>query len=242
MNVQRRASSIFVTTHWTQVLEAANPVNDSGHSSFAALYQTYWFPLYAYCRRRGLTPADGEDVVQDFFVHLVERQSLAGLEREGGKFRSYLLKCLDNFLLSCRRRDQAQKRGGGCPPLSIDVEQGETLISAEMTAGGTPQSEFERRWAYALLDNVTKELRAEYSQAGKSDLFERLVPYLQPTRSGVAYATVAAECGMSEGAIKVAVHRMRHRYGDLLRAAVGCTVATPAEIDDEVRHLIQALG
>lgn len=185
---------------------------------------------------------DSEDALQDFFVQLVQKQSFADLQREGGKFRSFLLKCLENFLRIGWRREQAQKRGQGRRPLSLNVEEGESLLIREAVDGETPESEFEKKWAYALLDHVTKELRAEYMKAGKAELFESLAPHLQPDRSGSPYANLAAECGMKEGAIKVAVHRMRHRYGDLLREAIGRTVETAEEIDGELRYLIEVVG
>jgi DNA-directed RNA polymerase specialized sigma24 family protein len=236
------AGGAFRTTHWTVVLEAAQANSVSHDEAFTRLYLQYWYPLYAYVRRRGFPPAEAEDVTQDFFTRLVSKQSLSGLQREGGRFRSFLLRAVDNFLANEWDRAHAQKRGEGQHPLSLNVEAGEARLALDLPEAETPATLFERRWAFVLLENVTAQLRAEYAKAGKAELFERLHPHLQGDRSGPPYATIAAQCGPSEGAVKVAVHRMRHRYGELLRQEIARTVSSPEEIDEELRYLIQVVG
>ena len=238
MNVQRTAMAAFRTTHWTRVLEAAHSNADTDGSAFAELYLAYWYPLYAHARRRGLSPTEGEDVIQDFFSHLIHQQSFARLQREGGKFRSFLLSALENFLSGRRRKESALKRGGGQSPLSLNAEEVESRFALEAPDNETPESAFEKRWALALIEHATDRLRKDYAEADKSEFFTRIENYLQPDHSGPSYATTAAQCGMSEGAFKVAVHRMRQRYGELLREAVARTVGSSAEVDEELRYLI----
>jgi len=242
MKTEPGDGAVFKTTLWTQVLEAANPHARSDSAAFAQLYLAYWYPLYAFARRRGLSPPEAEDIIQDFFTHLVSQQSFADLQREGGKFRSFLLRSLENFLTTEWRREQAQKRGGGQRPLSLNAEDGEARFALDAPDAETPESAFEKRWAFTLLEHVTDRLRDEYATMNKSELYVRLGGYLQPDRSGVPYSTVAAQWGMSEGAVKVAVHRMRQRYGELLRQAIACTVSSPAEVDEELRYLISVVG
>ena len=232
----------FRTTHWTVVLAASGANDEISREAFANLYLQYWPPLYAYARRRGLAPAEAEDVTQDFFVHLVSKQALAGLQRAGGKFRSFLLKSLDNFLANERDRALSRKRGAGQRPLSLNIDAGETHYALDVPDNDTPESLFDRHWAYTLLENVTRQLRGEYAEPGKRKLFDRVRDCLQGDRSGPAYATVAEQCGMSLGAVKVAVHRMRQRYGELLRQAIAQTVSQPDEVGDELRHLLDIVG
>ncbi len=228
----------FFTTHWSVVLEAASPSPNDTTEAFARIYSDYWYPLYAYIRRRGFAPADAEDVTQSFFLRLIEYHCLQGLQREGGKFRSFLLRLLDNFLANEWDRAQAQKRGGGRPSLSLDVAAGEARFSREPQSRDTPETLFERQWVFALLALVLENLAAESAAAGKAKLFAELRPHLQGDRQGVTYAEVAARQGMSEGAIKVAVHRLRQRYGELLREEIARTVSSAEEVDQELRHLI----
>lgn len=235
-------SAAFRTTQWTVILEAANPDALSDGAAFSSLYQAYWYPLYAYVRRRGFVSAEAEDITQNFFTRLVSKEALSGIKRDGGKFRSFLLRSLDNFLANEWDRAQAQKRGGGQRVLSFNVEEGEALFLLEMADAETPESLFEKRWALAVLEHVTAQLRSEFEAAGKGNLFDQLRPLLQGDRSGPAYATIAAQHKMTEGAVKVAVHRMRHRYGELLWEEIARTVSSPAEVDEELRYLISVVG
>jgi len=232
----------FRTTHWTLVLEAAQPNGATAMDAFAQLYLCYWRPLYAYVRRRGLSPADGEDILQDFFARLVSKEALSGVRREGGKFRSFLLQSLNNFLANEWDRAHTQKRGGGQRPLSLDTRDAEAHLALEVPEKETPESLYEKRWAFAVLDCASARLRAEYVEEGKAELFEQLRVYLLGDRGGPRYADVAARRGMSEGAVMVAVHRLRQRYGQVLREEIMRTVASPDEVDAELHHLMKVLG
>ena len=193
------AQAVFQTTHWTQVLEAVHPHASSDNAAFADLYLAYWHPLYAFVRRRGFSSAEAEDLIQDFFARLVSQQSLSGLRRDGGKFRSFLLKSLDHFLANEWDRVQAQKRGHGQRPLSLDGLEAEARLALNVPDKETPESLFEKRWAFAVLAQVTNRLRAEYLEDGKGELFEQFRVYLQGDRAGPGYAVVGAPCGKSSG-------------------------------------------
>jgi RNA polymerase sigma-70 factor (ECF subfamily) len=229
----------FVTTHWTVVLLAGQEGKvPEAREAFAQVYLDYWYPLYAYARRRGYAPPNAEDITQDFFVHLMEKKSLQGLEQLGGRFRSFLLRSLDNFLANDWDRRHAQKRGNGEPVLSLNVEDGEAKYSLATPDRDTPESLFERQWVVTLLAKVLETLRRDCASGGKAQLFEDLRLHLQGDRQGPAYAEIAARHGLSEGAVKVTVHRLRHRYGELLRQEIARTVSSPAEVDEELSHLI----
>jgi RNA polymerase sigma-70 factor (ECF subfamily) len=231
----------FRTTHWTVVLEAARPDAAGAVDAFAQLYRDYWYPLYAYVRRRGRGPHEAEDLTQDFFTSLLERQRLAGLERGGGRFRSFLLKALQNFLANEWDRATARKRGGGVPVVPLEEVDAESRFLADLSVVA-PEANFERDWAFAVIEHAMQCLELELRAAGKEKLLERLRPHLQGDRNGRPYAEIAAELGLSEGAIKVTVHRLRQRYGELLRAEVARTVGSEAEIADELRHLIEIVS
>ena len=242
MNTGRTALAAFQTTHWTLVLEAAHPDAPSDNTAFAGLYLAYWHPLYAFARRRGLLPAEAEDVIQDFFVRLIEKQALNGLQHDGGKFRSFLLRSLDNFLANEWNRVRTQKRGHGQRHLSLNAGDAEARCALSVPDHETPESLFEKRWAFAVLEQVTARLRAEYLEDGKGELFEQFRVYLQGDHAGPGYAAVGAQRGMSEGAVAVAVHRLRQRYGQLLREEIMRTVSSPDEVDAELQHLIRVVG
>jgi RNA polymerase sigma-70 factor (ECF subfamily) len=229
----------FATTHWSVVLLAGQEGRiPEAREAFAKVYLDYWYPLYAYVRRRGHAPPGAEDITQDFFVHLMEKKSLQGLTQSGGRFRSFLLRSLDNFLANEWDRRHAQKRGDGQPLLSLNLADGEAKYSQALSDRETPESLFERQWVLTLLAKVLDQLRQECDTTGKGDLFEDLRLHLQGERQGPAYAEVAMRHGLSEGAVKVTVHRLRQRYGELLRSEIARTVSSPGEVDDELRHLI----
>lgn len=202
-------SDHFCATHWTLVLEAARP-NSAGYEAFGKLYSDYWHPLYAFIRRRGFSPEEAEDITQGFFARTLEKEALGGLKREGGRFRSFLLAALSNFLANEWDRSHAQKRGGGVNPLALDTADEEGRYVAE---SATPESLFEKQWVLTLLNHVLERLRSE--QGERSAMFEDLRPHLQRDSAGLPYAEIARKHGTSEGAVKVTVHRLRHRYGDL---------------------------
>lgn len=236
--IKSETGAAFLTTHWTLVLQAARPGVAGGDDAFAQLYLRYWRPLYTYVRRRGHGPAEAEDITQDFFTCLLEKERLAHLEREGGRFRSFMLTALNHFLVNRWDRERAQKRGGGQPTLSLDAVAGERDYGLWATESDTPETIFERQWVSTLLANVLEQLRAECEATGKGPLFADLRLRLQGDTQGAPYEEVAVRHGMSEGAVKVAVHRLRHRYGELLREEVSRTVGSAQEVEEELRHLI----
>lgn len=242
--IGRRGTPGFLTTHWTIVLEAAQPGATSSAEAFAQLYQDYWYPLYAFVRRRGHSVEEAEDITQGFFTRILDKQALAGIQRDGGRFRSFLMAGLVNFLANEWDRTHALKRGGGQPMLSleIEIEDGETRLVHESADDQTPESLFERNWAFVLLDHVTQRLQDEYAREGKDAFFRDVRVHLQGDRQGPSHAEVAVRHGMTEGGVKVAVHRLRQRYGRLLREEIARTVSSPAEVDEELRYLIEVVG
>lgn len=242
MQMESNGTGAFRTTHWTMVLDASRAGAEFSQEAFASLYLAYRHPLYVYVRRRGFSPEEAEDITHDFFARLLEKESLAGLQREGGRFRSFLLAALQNFLLDQWDRAQAQKRGRGHELLSLDADDGEAWLQAAARADDlTPETAFERHWAMALLEQVRESLRTEEEKSGKGELFEDLRPHLQSDHAGLSYAAIATRHGMSEGAVKVAVHRLRKRYGQRLRDEVARTVSSEAEVEAELRHLIDIM-
>ena len=233
--------SQFTTTHWSVILEAAQPDSPGCTDAFARLYRDYWYPLYAYVRRRGRTAHEAEDLTQDFFVALLERERLRGLERGGGRFRSFLLKALQNFLANEWDRTSAQKRGGGIPLASLDEIEAESRYLADRSSDA-PEVNFERHWAFTVIEHAMRSLETELRSTGKEHLLQRLRPHLQGDRNGRPYAEVAAELGVSESAVKMTVHRLRQRYGELLRDEIRRTVSSEEEIDEELRNLIQVVA
>jgi RNA polymerase sigma-70 factor (ECF subfamily) len=231
----------FRTTRWTTVLVAAQPRSLEGNDAFARLYVDYWPPLYAYVRQRGCSPAEAEDLTQDFFVALLEKERLSRLKREGGRFRSFLLTALKNHLANEWDRTRAARRGGGIRPLSLDEAEAEAayqLVSDSLP----PERLFERQWALTVIALARQDLEAEQNSARKGDFYRLIGPQLWGDPSARPYAEVAEAAGMSVGALKVAVHRLRHRFGELLREQVARTVDDPSEVQAELRHLIAMAG
>lgn len=236
------SSSPFVSTRWTVVLSAAAPGPLDAREAFGDLYRDYWPPLYAYVRRRGYEPAAAEDITQDFFVALLEKQRLNGLTREGGKFRSFLLTALKNHLANDWDRSRAARRGGGVTALSLDEAVAEAAYQLAAAEPSPPEQLFERQWALNVLKLVRHRLETEMTQAGKGELVRTLGPFLLGGSADGAYLELATKLGLSEGALKVTVHRLRKRYGELLRQEIARTVADPAEVSAELRYLIEVVG
>lgn len=230
----------FTPTHWSVVLAAAGR-SDSTHARDALekLCRNYWLPIYVFVRRQGHNSHDAQDLTQEFFARLLEKNYLAGVHREKGRFRSFLLASVKHFLANEWDKAKAQKRGGGHVPISIDTTIGENSLGLEPADVLTAEKIFERRWALALLDQVLRRLREEYTRDGKEKQFEQLKPTLTEASRSVPYVEIAAQLGTSEGAVKVAVHRLRQRYRELLRAEIADTAS---EIDDEIRSLFAALA
>jgi len=233
---------VFPLTHWSLVLRAGKSDTAPTRAALASLCQMYWFPLYAHARRRGHTPHDAEDLTQEFFARLLERDLLAAADPNRGRFRSFLLAAMNHFLNHEWEKGRTQKRGGGQPLLSLDAHAAEERFDAEPADRATPDQAFDRQWALALLDTVLTRLEAEYESAGKANLFAALRPTLAGSRETQPYAELCARLNLSEGAVKVAVHRLRKRYRDLIREEVAHTVATPEEVEAELRHLFLALA
>ena len=236
------AASAFATTHWSVVLAARETDAPQAVEALEKLCRTYWYPIYAYLRRRSCGEQDAQDLTQGFFAQLLERRSIQGVEREKGKFRSFLLASLNYYVADERDRANAQKRGGGYEVLSLDAQGAEERYRLEPTDERSPDNLFERRWAMTLLDQVLARLAGEFFAAGKPELFNRLKPYLVEGSGEKPYAETAREGGMTEEALKKAVQRMRRRYHQLFREEVAQTVASPAEVDEELRHLCAVLG
>ena len=231
----------FATTHWSIVAAAGGRPSPESRDALAALCRAYWYPLYAYLRSHGRRHHDAEDLTQEFFATLLDKGYLQAADQRRGRFRSFLLTAFKRFLAKARERANAQKRGGGRTVLSIDFDTGEGRYAREPSHDWTPERVFDRRWALTILDQVLARLGAEYAASQKNRLWEQLQPYLTGTAGAPTYAAVAAVLGMTEGAVKVAVHRLRQRYRELLRDAVAQTVARPKDVDDELTHLLAAL-
>jgi RNA polymerase sigma-70 factor (ECF subfamily) len=224
------------------VLTAGASTRAGSREALERLCRTYWYPLYSYLRRRGCDAHEAEDVAQGFFVTLLQGHALERARPEQGKFRSFLLSCLNHFLADQRDHAQAQKRGGSKKIISLDAEDAETRYRLDPAHDLTPERLFDRSWALTVLDNAMARLKAESAEAGRQDLFESLVPYLPARRGPASYKDVAAKLGMTEGAVKVAVHRLRDKYRQLVRAQIAQTVSTPEQVDEEIRDLFAALG
>jgi RNA polymerase sigma factor (sigma-70 family) len=229
----------FVATPWTVVLAA---VRGDSSDALGRLCQAYWYPLYSFVRRQGHDPHTAEDMTQAFFTRLVERRYLDAVDPARGKFRSFLLAALKHFLANERERADAQKRGGAHAIVSIDEQLAESRYSLEAAHHDTPETIYERNWALALLDRVLHQLRDQYTRDGKARLFDELKATLSAESDAAPYAEIASRLNSSESAIKVAVHRLRHRYRQLLRTEIAHTVEKPEEIEDEIRHLFAMLS
>lgn len=221
------------------VLEAGHRSSPDSEQALEALCTAYWYPLYAFVRRRGYSATDARDATQEFFAHLLEKESLQAADPERGRFRSFLLTVFKNFLADERDRKQTQKRGGDVKHLSIDFDMGEQRYQFEPADDWTPDKIYERRWALTLLDQVVVRLQEEYRENGKGELFDICKGHL--TGAGTSYEEAATTLEMSEGAVRVAVHRLRARYRDLLRSEVAATLANPEAAEDELEYLRNAI-
>ena len=235
-----RPPQYFATTHWSVVLAATRNDTTRAHAALEQLCQAYWYPLYAYVRRRGHSPHDAEDLTQAFFARLLERESLANVDPQRGRFRSFLLGAINNFLVNEWEKLQAQKRGSGQRPVSLDVAVAEERFDAQTMDTMTPDKAFDKEWATALLDKVLCQLEAEFRD--KPQMFSELKRTLAGSRESQPYADLAQQLGMSEGAVKTAVHRFRKRYRELLQAEIAATVASPEDVDAEMKELFKAIA
>lgn len=232
----------FATTNWSVVVAASGA--DSPHAAVAlsALCERYWYPLYAFVRRRGYGSADAQDLTQAFFAMVLEKNSFSVADPDRGRFRSFLLGALSNFLMNYWREGCTQKRGGNRPLLSLNFHHAEERYIAEPSHQLTAERIYDRKWALTLLETAMGKLSEEYTQAGKDVLFDGIKSRLGGDSPSISIRHIAAELQMTEGAVKVAVHRLRRRYRDLLRNEIADTVANPADVDDELRTLFDLLG
>ena len=240
-NPSSGAGGKFAPTHWTVVL-AARDATPGAQTALEKLCQTYWPPIYAFVRRQGKSSHDAQDLTQEFFARLLERNSLADVDRSKGKFRSFLLASLKNFLANEWNRAHAQKRGGHNSFISIDANTVESSCCVDPPDHATAEKAFDRRWAMTLLDKTLARLRDEYRSDSKAVLFESLKETLTGERTSLPYSDLAQRLGTSEGNIKVAVHRLRQRYRELLRAEIAETVGSDDQVEDELRSLFAALS
>jgi RNA polymerase sigma factor (sigma-70 family) len=234
-------SGKVATTQWSQVLAARDGSDTEARAALENLCQTYWQPLYAYLRHQGASPDEASDLTQGFFAEFLEKDFLTGVDPSKGRFRAFLLASLRNFL--SHQRDQARtlKRGGGTRTLSLDTEMAEERYSGEPATGRSPEQVFERRWAMTVLDRAMDRLQSEIDSSGDEISLEHLKQYLTSAEPQVPYRETAEALGVSEGAVATAVHRLRKRYGQCLRAEIAETVVDPGHVDDELRYLLQGL-
>jgi RNA polymerase sigma-70 factor (ECF subfamily) len=244
MGRDQRASpgrAVFATTHWSVVLEAGQEDSPKASDAMAQLCRTYWYPLYVYVRRKGYGAPDAQDLTQEFFARLLARNYLSAADRNRGKFRSFLLGSLEHFLAREWTKAHAQKRGGGQTVFSLNEVDAENRYLREPVDQLTPEKIFDRRWATTLLEQAMARLRRECLASNKAALFEQVESLLSSGAAESSYATIAAPLKMTEGALKVAVHRLRQRYGELVRAEIAQTVRAPEEVEEELRYLFAVL-
>lgn len=232
----------FATTHWSVVLEAGRGESPASQAALENLCKTYWYPLYVFTRRQGFDSHDAVDLTQGFLADLLARDDLAKVQRAKGKFRSFLLASLKHFILNEIDRAKAKKRGGDVAIVSLNHEQADSRFQHDPWHEQTPEQDFEKQWAKTVLETVRESLRSEYYAAGKKELYDRLQPFISDfSTNQEAYQAIGKDLSMTEGAVKVAVHRLRQRFRIALRLEIANTVADEADIDDEIRSLFEAL-
>ena len=232
----------FATTRWTVVLSAGDSSSPHAATALESLCRAYWYPLYAYVRRRGHSPPDAQDLTQEFFSQLLEHHWIARADRHKGRFRSFLLMAMNRFLANEWDKVKTLKRGGQVQRVPLSLDAAETRYAQEPADTSTPEQVFEKQWVLALLDSVLSHLREQYVRDGKASLFDTLKPCLIGSRELQPYAAIAAELDMTEGAVKVAVCRLRERYRERLKGEIAHTVASPGDVEEELRHLFRVLA
>ncbi len=237
-----RTAAQFATTHWSVVLEAGERASPESAAALERLCRTYWYPLYAFVRRKGYAVADAEDLVQDFFATFLQKGYVERADPARGRFRTFLLTSMQNFLHNAQDRLIALKRGGGQRLLSWDIAAVEDRYQAQLGDGMTPEKAYEKRWATTLLQEVLDRVRADFETTGRAELFEALKGHLWTEDAAAPYAQLGAKLGMTPLALKVTVHRLRQRFGERLREEIAHTVTNPAEVEDEIQHLIALFG
>jgi DNA-directed RNA polymerase specialized sigma24 family protein len=236
------AGSDFRTTHWSLVIDAGQRGDKSAEAALAELCQRYWYPLYAYVRRRVGNVSEAQDLTQEFFARLLEKNVLAAASQERGRFRSFLLAAMKNFLANEWEKAKATKRGGGRRVLPLVFDTAESRLSLEPAHDLTPERLYERQWALTLLELVVDRLEREFAAAGKQPQFTALKPAIAGSQVALDYAAAAGQLSMTEDAVRQAAHRLRRRYRELLREELAQTVADPANVDDEIGSLFETLA
>ncbi len=232
----------FATTQWSVVLAAGRGDSTKTRQALAALCEAYWYPLYAFVRRQGYDSEQSRDLTQGYFLQLLEKDFLADVRPELGRFRAFLIASVKHFLSNERDRERALKRGGGQPPIRLDAVEAEDRYRFEPVDALTPEKLFERRWATVVLERALESLRLDSERNGEADRFGRLKAYLTGAELASSYRDAAGDLGLSEAAVKTAVHRLRRRYGEFLRAEIAQTVADPREVDEEIRYLLSTMA
>lgn len=232
--------SRFPTTRWSVVLVAGEDP-DGARDALSSLCEAYWDPLYSFVRRRGFEPDDAKDLTQGFFLSLLERDDLRKLHPDAGRFRSFLCASVRHFISNEMNRAKALKRGGGVVTISFDAEEAEKRYRLEPRDDRDPEKVFERRWAFTVLRRAEQRLAREWKESGRKESFEELRPLVAGGGPHGSYAGIAAEIGISEDALKMRIHRLRRRFGRLVRDEIAETVADPAEVDDELRYLLSVV-
>jgi RNA polymerase sigma factor (sigma-70 family) len=240
--VASASRGVFATTHWSVVLAAGHSSVPGAQEALEKLCRAYWYPLYVYVRRQGKSPHDAQDLTQEFFARLLQKNYLRLADPDRGRFRAFLLKSLKNFLVNEWEKARTQKRGGGRCFIHLDAEIAESRYAAEPVQALTLDEIYEKRWAVTLIEAVLTRLRESYAETDRLPVFEALKAFIWGEQTTLSYADVAPQLGLAEGAVKVAVHRLRVRYRELLRAEIAETVATPGEVDEELQHLIGVLS
>ncbi len=233
---------VFATTRWSEVLAAGQECSAHSHEALAHLCETYWYPLYAFLRRRGLSPEDAQDSTQEFFARLLAGHWLKDADRAKGRFRTFLLTALTRFLANEWDRARAEKRGGGKVAVRLDTQVAETRYQSDTHHGMAPDCLYDRQWAMTLLERALGRLEAEQGRLGKSSAFAVMSPALTLERGDIPYARLAAQLGLSEAAARMAVHRLRKQFRQVFREEIAQTVTEPAEVEAEIRHLVTALA
>jgi RNA polymerase sigma-70 factor (ECF subfamily) len=242
VNAAATDERVFTTTHWSMVIAAGRRESQQADEALEKLCRGYWYPIYVFLRRSGWTAHDAEDLTQAFFERVLKKDYLRAVDRTKGKFRSFLLAMLRHFIANHRRDSRALKRGGQVSFISIDDESIDELDLRPANADTTAEQSFERQWAMTLLEQVVGRLQEEYQVAGKATLFDELKVFLTGDKGTGGYAELAVTLNTTEAALKMAISRMRRRYGELLRAEIARTVSTPEEVEDELRALFAALS
>jgi RNA polymerase sigma factor (sigma-70 family) len=236
------SGNIFATTRWTVVLAAGGRGTPQADVALEELCRTYWYPLYAYVRRHGHSHEDAQDLTQAFFARLLEKNYLEGISNNGGKFRAFLLVAIKRFLANEWDRANRQKRGGGVAPLSLDWQDADTRYQINPADDVSPDKLYDRAWALTVLERVITRLRDENSAEGKAKIYSQLKHFLMAGKDEISYGQAAAALQMSEGTVRVTVHRLRRRYRELLREEIAQTLSDPAQADEEMQVLFCALA